>query len=414
VLRSQKGVALLMALVALSLLYFLAMEVSYDTTVDFVVARQQVSRIKAYYAAKSGIELSLLRVMLYKQAVATMGSSLGPNMSMLDPIWSFPLMWPPTLALEGSKATGVDQDMMKSTVAESLMEAQYTTTISPEGGRIDINDLGSDVKGLKQLMINQVLRIFASEVEHNEDFQKKYSGYNFQQLVNNIADYIDEDSEGLNGGDETSAYRDLPDNDIKMPPNRALRTLDELHQVAGMTDDFYNVLASRVTVFGTKGINVNYAPKEVLMALDPSMTEMAVDKAITRRSDPKQGGFFKDDNDFYGFLQGYGDNTRAMQEAKIPLLYDMEFNFRIVSTGLSANVRREITAVTYDYPNLAQRLVDILNKQDQSTTPAPAPDAAGKTGDATKTSGSATGATGSNQKIKAATGRPTVVYWEEN
>src|ERR1035437_6935027 len=64
-LKSEKGVALLIALFAMTLMTFIAVEVSYDTSVDYVVAAQQVNRVRAYYAAKSGIEISLLRIMLY-------------------------------------------------------------------------------------------------------------------------------------------------------------------------------------------------------------------------------------------------------------------------------------------------------------------------------------------------------------
>src|SRR5262249_3710668 len=153
---NQKGMALLIALFAMTLMTFIAVEVSYDTSVDYVVAAQAVNRIRAYYAAKSGVELSLLRIMIYKQVMASLGDSLGANKNMLDPIWQFPFMWPPTAAGTG-KATEVDKDMLKESIDESIMQGQYATTISPEGGKIDINDLGSDLKGLKKAMIHQVL-----------------------------------------------------------------------------------------------------------------------------------------------------------------------------------------------------------------------------------------------------------------
>jgi general secretion pathway protein K len=418
--NSQSGVALLMAVMTLSLLLFIAIDVQYDATVDYVVAQQQVNRIKAYYAAKSGIELSLLRIMLYKQAVAAMGNAMGAgNLSMLDPIWQFPFMWPPTaIATADTKMTEVDKDMIKSSVTDSLMEAQYTTQITPEGGHIDINDLGSDIKGFKKLMKDQVLKIFTSELEQNEAFRKKYAGYRFEELVNNISDYIDEDSDGQNGSDEASPYRDIDDKDTKMPPNRPLRTLDELHMVAGMNEDFYNLLASRVTVFGTKGVNVNYASPEILKALDPSMTDTAVSKAVERRGNPKLGGPFKDDKDFFGFLQGYGVNTKAMEEAKMPLLYDMEFNFRIVSDGLAANVKREITVVTYDYPNLTQRLIELLDKQEQQDQgqngQSQAQQQQAQQQQQPQNQNQQQNQQQQKQKIQSAKGRPTVVYWEEN
>ena len=391
--------ALILALFAMTLLTYIALEVTYDTSVDYVVASQQVNRVKAYYAAKSGVELSLLRIMLYKQVMSAMGDALGPNKSMLDPIWSFPFMWPPNaMAAEGM--TEVDKSMIGSVVKESFMGAQYAAQITPEGGRIDINDLGSDVKKLKQAMIQQVVRVYESEVENNDEFSDKYRGQNWQELVNNIADYIDEDSESLNGGDESAAYRDLEVNTVKMPPNRPLRTVDELHQVAGMTDDFFNVLKYKITVYGTKGINVNFADKATLMTLDISMNEEAVNKAIERRSNPKEGGPFANNQDFLGFLSRFGVNVKAIEESIGPWLqYGMEFNFRVSSTGVSSNVQREITAITYDYDNLTSEFVDMLNKQEQDQSGAPATP---PKGDPPK------------KKIQAGKGRPTVVSWEEN
>lgn len=409
ILRNERGVALMMALFAMMLMTFIAIEVSYDTTVDYVVASQQVNRIKAHYAAKAGVEISLLRIMLYKQALASFGASI-PDKSLLDPIWSFPFGWPPTIPDE--KITEVDKSMIGNVVKESLMgNMAYATTITPEGGRLDINDLGSELKTMKTSMINQIVKVFLSEVEHNEEFADKYSGFRFEEVVNNIADYIDEDKESLNGGDETAPYRDIEDKEIEMPPNRPLRTVDELHQIAGMNEDFYKLLAPRITVFGTKGVNINYADKQTLTALDPSMTEEAVAKVVERRSDPKLGGPFKDEKDFFGFVQGYGVNSKAIQDSKVPLLFDVEFNFRVVSTGLSANVKREITVITYDYENLIERYAELMDKQDQENgnltgaTPGPA-------------LGNNTAADpqdqGQGKKIQGAKGRPTVVYWEEN
>ena len=411
-LRNERGVALLLSLVALSMLYFIAMEVSYDSTVDYVVARQQVDRIKAYYAAKSGAELSLLRVMLYKQAVAGLGSALGAQVSMLDPIWNFPFLWPPTLAMGKTEGMNeIDKGALKESAKESLMQAQYTTSISPEGGKIDINDLGSSNKGFAKVMMTQVLQIFKSKLEQDEKFRRKYAGFRFEEVVNNIADYVDDDTESKNGGDESGPYQALNSATVKLPPNRGFRTLDEMHMVALLDDELYDILADRVTVFGTKGVNVNYATHDVLMSLDPTMNEQAVNKVIERRGNPKIGGPFKDDKDFFGFLSQYNVNTKTLQDSKFPFLYDQEFNFRIQSTGLSSNVKRSITAVTFDYPNLAQRLAKMMNEQETAApppgtnpTPPPSPPPGGTT----------PAASTDKPKIQSAKGRPSVVYWEEN
>ena len=123
------------------------------------------------------------------------------------------------------------------------------------------------------------------------------------------------------------------------------------------------VLAPRVTVFGVKGININYAPKEVIMGLDPSVTEEAANAIIARRSDPNEGGPFQGEQDFFGFAQSWNVNTQAIEETGIPLFFtDAEFNFRVRATGQFANVTREITAVTYDYENLTERFIKLLIK----------------------------------------------------
>jgi len=381
VIKSQKGVALLMALVSLSLLMFIAIEVGYDSTVDYVVARQQVDRISAYYAAKSGVKLSLLRLQIFKQQMQQLGPMIQqqPELrSQLDLIWSFPLMWPMPSELPGVKTTEMDQDMIKDATEESIMVGQYTTQISAEGGKIAINALGDPSCGnnqnppppnappnICQQTYEAVLKVFKSELEQNEKFRRKFSSFRFEELVNNIQDYIDADSFSKNSSDESSAYRDIPDRDTKMPPNHPLRTLDELHQVAGMTDELYKILAPRVSIYGDPGINVNYANKDVLMSLDPSMTELAADKAISRRNNPKEGGPFRDPGSFLDFIKQFGVDTNRIVQSGIKLRTEEPYNFRIVSTGLSSNVKREITIITYDNPKFFEDLVKTLDTDDK-------------------------------------------------
>ncbi len=306
---------------------------------------------------------------------------------------------------------------MQAAAKESIMDGSYAATIVPEGGRIDINDLGSDVKNFKKAMKAQVLKIFMTELEHNEEFGDKYRGYRFEEVVDNIADYIDEDSEAEAGGDEGAPYRDHEDRDYPMPPNRPLRTVDELMQVGGMKDDFYKLLVPRITIYGTKGVNINYAEKDVLMALDVTVSEEAAAKIIERRNDQKLGGFFTDEAAFFSFAQTLGVNTRSIQELKLPLLFDTEFNFRVTSTGIASNVRREITAITFDFANVGERYAEMLKKQDDEANNQNQQNqqnnSNNNSGNSNNTNNGNTDQ--SNKKTpKSTKGRPAVVYWEEN
>ena len=412
-LRNNRGVALLIAMFSMMLMLFIAVEVSYDANIEYISTSQQVNKIRAHYAAKAGMELSLLRINLYKQALVGLGDKLGPARSMLDMIWSFPLMWPIVLP-EG--LSRVEKDQVAKIQKESLMEASYQTVISPESGKIDLNDLGSPVKGIVQYNTQQLLKVFESEIRTNPEFARKYSGFKFEELINNIGDWVDEDKESRNGGDEVAQYRDFEGDTLKfLPPNMNFKNLEELHMVAGMKDDFFNVLAPRVTLYGIKGVNVNFAPAELLASLDQSMTKEVVSAVVARRNNPKEGGPYSSSEDFLNYVQQFGGNRRALEELKIPFLVDPELNFRISAIGLSGKTKRELIAVTYDFATVAQRYSDLLNKEFPATNPAGSQPPQGgqqpnNTG--TGTSGTAKVET-SGLKLKAPKGRPRIVYWEE-
>ncbi|MEN0059012.1 MAG: type II secretion system protein GspK, partial [Bdellovibrio sp.] len=272
---NQRGIALMIAIACLMLIMYFAMEVSYDSSVEYLVNAQGLNRVKAYYAAKSGMQLSLLRIKIYQQAQSQLGSQLGDS-QLLNKIWQFPFAWPLPIPAELS---AVDKDSFNKLSKESFMDASYMVTIEDEGSRIDLNDLVSTSKVLRETAKKQLLIIFEQKKKADSEFLRQYSNTNFEELINNIADWMSAKAQSQNGGDKRARYADLnrqAQNTDYYPPNRSFRTIDELHFIPGMNDDFYNLLLPRVTLYGMKGINPNLATREVLLSLDPGMTEEAV------------------------------------------------------------------------------------------------------------------------------------------
>lgn len=411
-LKSRRGVAILVALFSLMLLIFVATEVSYDTSIEYVMARQQVNRLKAYYAAQSGVEISLLRILIYKKAVAALTSVLGDKanqqLAMLDPIWQMPFTWPPVVPDEVSTSL---KDDVNQLVKESAFDGQYLATIESEGGKIDINDVGSAAKPIRDATKAQILKIFTGEVESNEEFSKKYRNHRFDELVNNFVDWIDEDSDSLNGGGERDKYELRSD---FIPPNAPFKTIKELNMVAGMNEDFFQLLSQRITLFGTKGINVNYAPREVIASLDPSIREETLNAIIKRRQDPNEGGPFANEEDFFNFVSRFNVNTQAIQKSGVLLIFGTEFNFRIRSTGRFSNSNREITAITFDLDNLKERYLKILDKEEEAKKQVPGSQPGATPGTLVGSAPTTPANTQEKAKIAPPKGRPTVVYWEEN
>lgn len=358
----------MLAIFTVMFVIFLATEISQLTIMEYFVSSTAVKKVQAHYAAKSCLNISLLRIKGYQQATKALGNAI-PDLSMVDMIWNFPLSWPPALPKELSS---FDSSTIKKTVAGSLMKHQFLSTITAEGGKIDINDLGSPSEGLRNKTKKQILDRLTARVANGDDaFADRYANFNFNELINNIADWIDEGNESLNGGSEKSLYTDFRSDFI--PPNRPLKTLEELHMISGMTDEIFALLAPEITLYGVKGVNINQAEKDVLLSLfsnyDPKISEELVSEILKRRSNPELGGPFKDEKEFVGFLAGYIDPQEFNNnEEKIPLFFGAEINFRISCIGVVGNMTNEIEAVVYDANGVKARLKDAL-KSDRPNDP---------------------------------------------
>lgn len=405
-LKDDSGVALMMALFTLTMMMVIASEIMYESNVEMVVSASSINQVKAHYAAKAGVELSLLRVHMFRKVsavTASMQGALPPG--LIDQLWQMPSAWPPPLP---DDATAGTKDEIKTAVKKSYMKTQYFATIESEGSRIDVNDLGSPSPVIAAATRAQILQIFTARMETDEAFAKRWTGFSFEQLVNNIADWVDDDREGRNGGSENSLYATREGAEF-LPPNTGFKTLDELHQVAMMNDDLYKMLAPRLTVFGTKGINVNHANKEVLRSLSEVITEERVNRILEARNDPNRGPF-KDYNDFVQFLQSLGVNQDPFKDQQgnvtVPLIFESEINFRIISRGSSGKVQREITAIVYDFDRVRARLQELL--------PVPTPGGAAPGGATPPQGPSPTPSpTPGAQPGAVPNARPNIVYWNE-
>ena len=162
---SQRGVAILMAIFSMAVMVVIALEVSERATVEYLISSRGINQVKAYYSAKAGIDMGLLRVLLYKKANAAVGDKLGDNKSALNMIWNTPIMWPPQIP---NNATGFTVDEVTKVKSESIFSGQYFVTIESEDSKIDINALGSGSKALAKATKEQLLELLSKEVETNE------------------------------------------------------------------------------------------------------------------------------------------------------------------------------------------------------------------------------------------------------
>lgn len=399
--RHQRGVALVMAIATLGLITYLAMEVTYESTVEYTVNAQALNRIKAYYAAKSGLEVSLLRIKVYQTIMSKYGDKLGPFAQYVDEIWRFPFMWPMTLPAELNE---VDKESADKLVKQSSMDATFQTDIQDEGSKLDLADLVSPSKTLRELTHKRLVDVLKQKVETDDEWRNKYGAYRFDELINNIGDWMSDKKSSLNGGDKASAYAELNKDGDDFPPNRGFRTLQEMRMVKDMNDDFFDVLAPQVTIYGMRGVNPNVASKDVLKSLDPGITDQVADEIEKFRSDPAKGGW-KSADDFWAFVTSPPANAQLQNKdyKNIPLYFEALISFRIKSTGEFGGAKREISVIVTDLDRTASRIKEYVDKDKKnegaSDQPKDQPPAEG------------TKKAAANNPLPK--GPPRIVYWTE-
>jgi general secretion pathway protein K len=397
-IKNQKGIALILAMFTIVMVSFIASEISYETQVEAIVNGQAIHRVKAYYAARAGIELSLLRIKIYHQVLQQLPeqakSIVKPE--LLDMIWNMPFSWPPMVI---DKASEVEKDMIKETVDESKMDATYVTTITDEGSKIDVNDLNSPSKPVRESIKKQLIRIFEDKKKEDQNWARMNSDLNPEELINNIQDWVSPGRQSANGGDKSSRYSQLGEG---YPPNRAFRTVEEVRLVPGMTEDAFALLRDQITVFGMKAINPNHASKEILMSLDPTITSKVAEDLVKRRGDQALGGQYKDAKDFWGYASTVGARVDPAVEENTPISCDSVFNFKIKAVGNVKQITSEITAIVFDLQKSANQVVKSMQKQSSQQG-----GGGGSSGSGTNPSQPA------GQKAPPAKGPPRIVYWNE-
>jgi len=106
-------------------------------------------------------------------------------------------------------------------------------------------------------------------------------------LLDSLADWIDENEEPHRSGAEANWYQRLKP--PYLPRNGPLRTLEELRLLKGFTSATFEALRPYITVYadtsGSPGapININTASSEVLASLDEALSDELVKRIIDRR-----------------------------------------------------------------------------------------------------------------------------------
>jgi len=234
--RNEKGFALVLTLVVTALMVAVTTELIHQVYVDTALSRGFRDGQQASLLAESGITggLKYLQITLASQQYSLPGTPLKQD----DETGSIEITW------------------------------------TEESGKINLNDL-VDQNGEINSSTEKMLKRLGKQL-------------NIPDTVwNALADWLDaNDLLAGSGGAETSYYKTL-----KQPysaRNGKMATVTELSLVRGFTPEIVAKLQPFVTVYslqagGRAKININTAPKEVIIALDERISDSMAERVIEER-----------------------------------------------------------------------------------------------------------------------------------
>lgn len=293
---NTKGAALLTVLIALMIISLLTLELKYSATLERKLAYNDLNQLQAYYLAKAGARMGLLRVAMYGRAkrdtnLKKLSKSL-PIDRYLDMIWNMPLppFPPPTDKEALSKLDKADKDAAEKILDETkITDGRFSQVISSESSKININYL--DTRYLPDTMKNQAINfrdetrpslvqfVGLSLINVLEDFIKQsdnpsdeFGNMKPDEIVLNIMEWVNSASAMQNKTNTSTFY------DEQKPPYKIKHghffTVEELRMVAGIDTHLFELLRPHITVYSDDGkININNANNKILRAIYPDFTD---------------------------------------------------------------------------------------------------------------------------------------------
>ncbi len=248
-IKNQKGIALLIVLMVISILAAVIVEFSYSARVSLNIVGNQKDELKAYYIARAGIEASkaILRYDLKKDGIRRVdyivsGEEADPEVET----------WSQVRALTSTEFGGIP-------IGDGILVGGITD----ESSKININRLVYDKNGKaleennsnRIAVKNRVIKLLDNVLPDDIDAEPG-------DIADNIIDWIDDDD----GGEaEDDYYQGLtPPYECKDAP---INSISELKMVRGINDAIYEAIEKYFTPYGEDKVNINTASAEVIMVL---------------------------------------------------------------------------------------------------------------------------------------------------
>jgi general secretion pathway protein K len=284
----ERGVALIMVLGAIAIMIVMLAEFQDDAGAEFASATATRDAVQAEYFARSAVNLTRLLI----AAEPTMRTAISPLFMLMKqkppqlPVWVYADR---ILAAFNDKEAGqdfagfagVDLSLGKNL---GLKGGRFEVTAIDEDAKVNVNMGGSNeiahIRLAKQLMSKM------APIQYNPLFEQRDSTGNYNDRLTvcaAIIDWADPDQQlyscDLTSAPSSNAVEDAWYQLLPKPykrKNAPYDSLEELHMVRGVTDDFWSTFVDpdptdprkrQITVWGQGMVNVNTANPLTLYAI---------------------------------------------------------------------------------------------------------------------------------------------------
>ncbi|MEC7984501.1 MAG: hypothetical protein VX278_05020 [Myxococcota bacterium] len=368
--RRRSGVGILLAIAIVAILTVLVTEIIYTARIRMLTAYHQAERSKAYWLAKSGVNIYVLILAANKELgknsmIQQFG--LGDSLWQMVPVINTGLMRMlfvrPSDISEEDKENLQNQKAMSEDLAEASREGgligrknfldfhgDFSAEIRDNEGRIDLNQLATETGALQDGLTAQ--RIFALMSGEENDAWFLERNLDRWEMIGNIRDWVDTDnmrSGGL-GGNEDSLYdRRAPAHFSK---NAKFDSLKELRVVEGWQGELYEKFAEQFTIWSNGKFNLNSFDDDMHKAMIRSTalsqpTDATLDMCMNAGGEGVLSMWdvttFNNANDYATFIQN--NCGIELDKNKLKNISSTSKVFTIRSTGMVGNSVVTITTV---------------------------------------------------------------------
>lgn len=268
----QHGVAVLLVIACLAILAPFTASFNYQARVDWQSAINVRDEVTARQIQRGSMQLSLL--LFEVQRMVFNQRQFRDMVGSMDITQVAPYLMSVFGTEEGAEGLGALVGLDTTALSDlAITGGSFEFRVAAESGKINVNCLAvqKDAKDNPAGRVTQTLEALMLPALYDPYFEEQKSDgqyYTRSDILRNIADYIDDDLYVFDlvrmrsASSRPESYRYTQLFDPYRERNARLDSIEELHLVEGIDDDWMAAFGHELTVYGGCKVNLNFASAE--------------------------------------------------------------------------------------------------------------------------------------------------------